>query len=76
MALPAAPTRYGVNRAELAAALDGEPRYRFDQLWSGLYEQLAEPAEITNLPKALRTRLADDLPLALSAAARAHFRSE
>jgi 23S rRNA (adenine2503-C2)-methyltransferase len=56
-----------VNRAELAAALDGEPRYRLDQLWSGLYEQLAEPAEITNLPKALRTRLADDLPLALSA---------
>jgi len=67
MALPTAPTRYGVNRAELAAALDGEPRYRLDQLWSGLYEQLAEPAEITNLPKALRTRLADDLPLALSA---------
>ncbi|HEU0041843.1 MAG TPA: 23S rRNA (adenine(2503)-C(2))-methyltransferase RlmN [Jiangellaceae bacterium] len=67
MAPPAAPTRYGVTRAELAAALDGEPRYRLDQLWSGLYEQLADPAEITNLPKALRARLADDLPLALAA---------
>ncbi len=67
MALPAAPTRYGVNRAELATALDGEPRYRLDQLWSGLYEQLADPAEITNLPKGLRARLADDLPLALTA---------
>ncbi len=44
MALPSAPTRYGVNRAELAAALDGEPRYRLDQVWSGLYEQLADPA--------------------------------
>ena len=67
MALPTAPTRYGVNRAELAAALDGEPRYRLDQLWSGLYEQLADPGEITNLPKSLRARLADDLPLALAA---------
>jgi 23S rRNA (adenine2503-C2)-methyltransferase len=66
MAPPATPTRYGVTRAELAAALDGEPRYRLDQLWSGLYEQLADPAEITNLPKALRARLADDLPLALA----------
>ncbi len=67
MALPSAPTRYGVNRAELATALEGEPRYRLDQVWSGLYEQLADPSEISNLPKSLRTRLADDLPLALTA---------
>ena len=58
MALPAAPTRTG-DRASSRELLDGEPRYRLDQVWQGLYEQLAEPAEITNLPKALRTRLAE-----------------
>lgn len=60
------PTRYGLDRAGLAAALAGEPRYRLDQLWDGLYHQLAEPAEITNLPKALRQRLTDSLPEALT----------
>ena len=61
------PTRYGLTRDEFAAVLDGEPRYRLDQVWSGMYEQLADPLEITNLPKSLRARLADDLPLALDA---------
>jgi 23S rRNA (adenine2503-C2)-methyltransferase len=64
-ALPTEPTRYDVTRDDLANLLDGEPRYRLDQLWSGLYEQLADPTEITNLPKALRTRLDAELPLAL-----------
>lgn len=60
---------YDPSRAELAALLDGEPRYRLDQLWSGLYEQRMLPADLTTLPKALRTRLADALPLALTRAA-------
>ena len=59
-------TRYDLTRDEFAEHLAGEPRYRLDQLWSGLYEQLADPADITNLPKALRHRLDDDLPVALS----------
>ena len=58
-------TRYGVSRDQLGVALEGEPRYRADQVWSGLYEHLASPAELTNLPKGLRQRLADELPLAL-----------
>jgi 23S rRNA (adenine2503-C2)-methyltransferase len=60
-------TRYGVDRDELAGLLTGEPRYRVDQVWQGLYERLARPDEMTNLPRALRERLADELPEALVA---------
>ena len=59
-------SRYQYTRAELATLLDGEPRYRLDQIWSGLYEQLKTPEELTNLPKALRARLTEALPLALA----------
>ena len=58
-------SRYGVDRAALAEVLAGEPRYRVDQVWRGLYEQLATPAEMTNLPRALRERLSEALPEAL-----------
>ena len=47
-------TRYDVDRAALAELLDDEPRYRVDQVWNGLYQQLAEPDEMTDLPPALR----------------------
>ena len=59
------PSRYQVDRAALGALLDGEPRYRLDQLWDGLYGKLDPPEEITNLPKALRERLTQVLPPAL-----------
>ena len=59
-------TRYDATRAELGEALAGEPRYRVDQLWKGLYEQLAEPADLTTLPKALRARLDAEMPPALT----------
>ena len=65
MPLPSA-TRYDLDRDNLAAQLDGEPRYRVDQLWQGLYEQLADPQDITTLSKALRARLETELPLALT----------
>jgi 23S rRNA (adenine2503-C2)-methyltransferase len=58
-------TRYDVDRDGLGALLTGEPRYRLDQVWQGLYEQLAAPDELTSLPKALRARLDAELPLAL-----------
>ena len=61
------PSRYDLTRDELAGALVGEARYRLDQLWDGLYTQLADPADITNLPKALRSRLDVELPTALTA---------
>ena len=48
--------------------LSDEPRYRLDQLWDGLYTQLADPADITNLPKSLRARLDFEFPLALTPA--------
>jgi 23S rRNA (adenine2503-C2)-methyltransferase len=58
-------TRYGVTREHLGHLLGDVPRYRLDQVWAGLYEQLAGPAELTNLPKALRADLDIALPLAL-----------
>ncbi len=60
------PTRYDVSREELAAILDGEARFRVEQVWHGLYERRAELDGLTALPKALRQRLADDLPSALT----------
>jgi 23S rRNA (adenine2503-C2)-methyltransferase len=65
MPLPTA-TRYDVDRDALAALLEGEPRYRVDQVWKGLYEQLAEPGDLTTLPKALRARVGDALPESLA----------
>ena len=39
----------------------GEPRYRADQIWSWLYQRYAAgPEEMTNLPQALRVRLAEE----------------
>jgi 23S rRNA (adenine2503-C2)-methyltransferase len=58
-------SRYGISRDELGARLAGEPRYRVDQVWTGIYEHLASPEELTNLPKGLRRRLDEELPLAL-----------
>ena len=58
-------SRYDVSRAELAELLDGEPRYRLDQVWHGLHVELSEPDEISSLPRALRERLATALPAGL-----------
>ena len=62
-------TRYAASREDLAALLEGLPPYRVDQVWQGLYEQLSGPEELTALPKALRSSLADALPLALDVVA-------
>jgi 23S rRNA (adenine2503-C2)-methyltransferase len=63
--LSVVPTRYDLDRDALTDLLGDEPRYRVDQVWDGLHRQLAEPAELTTLPKALRARLDDELPAAL-----------
>jgi 23S rRNA (adenine2503-C2)-methyltransferase len=60
------PTRYDVDRAALGELLAGEPSFRVDQVWEGLYAQRRRPDELTTLPKALRARLADELPAALT----------
>ena len=59
-------TRYDASRAELGELLGDQPRFRIDQLWKGLYAQLGEPADLTTLPKTLRTRLDAELPSALT----------
>ena len=64
-------TRYDATRDQLAELLTGEPRYRVDQVWDGLHSNLADPAEMTNLPKALRQQLDELLPPALREAGRA-----
>jgi 23S rRNA (adenine2503-C2)-methyltransferase len=60
-------TRYAATRDELHDLLTswGEPRYRAEQLWAGLWEQRAPLDAITSLSRELRARLADALPLAL-----------
>jgi 23S rRNA (adenine2503-C2)-methyltransferase len=58
------PTRYDVTADELADLLDGEPAYRIRQVWAGLHR--AVPIEeMSDIPKALRARLAAELPAAL-----------
>lgn len=59
-------TRYGIDRDQLGDYLSDAPRYRIDQIWEGLYDQLAEPSEWTNVPKRLRSDIETDLPMALT----------
>ena len=56
--------RYDLSRAELAELLVGQPRYRVDQVWEGLYRHLCAPGEITTLPRSLREQLAGSEELA------------
>lgn len=53
---------YDLSLSELADQMTawGEPPYRARQIWEGLYRLLwHEPSQFTNLPKTLRTRLAE-----------------
>ena len=49
--------RYDLTRDDLARLLDGEPAFRVRQVWDGLYRRVADPADLTDLPAALRARL-------------------
>jgi len=64
------PTRYDLDRRALEDLLAGEPRYRVEQVWDGLYRLGLDPEEVTTLPADLRARLAEALPSALTEAAR------
>src|SRR5487761_2710731 len=59
---------YESSREDLAAVLDGEPRYRLDQVWTGLWREARSVTEITTVPLALRRRLAAAFPPALEVA--------
>ena len=55
---PARVSRYDLGREELAALLSDQPSYRVSQVFDGFYRRLAEPGDLTELPRALRDRLA------------------
>src|SRR5262249_40256672 len=59
-------TVFDATRDDLRELLAGEPAYRVDQVWHGLYDELRAPAEITALPKATRAPPVDSLSDALS----------
>ncbi len=65
------PGPYGIGRAELDELLAGEPRYRSAQVWEGLHRRADRIEEMTDLPKALRARLADALAPSLTDVGRA-----
>lgn len=65
-------SRFGVERDELKDLLAGEPSYRIGQVWRGLFEELRDPAEMTNLPIALRERLEQGLRPDLAPVAESH----
>jgi len=58
-------TPYGMTKDELAEFLEGEPAYRVDQVWHGLYELGQRWEEMTNLPRPLRERLQKSVKPAL-----------
>jgi 23S rRNA (adenine2503-C2)-methyltransferase len=59
---------YELTRDELTGLLAGEPKYRVDQIWQGIWEQDRFPEEITKISKSLREKLTAELPLALEVA--------
>ena len=61
-------TRYAARPPALEALIAtlAEPDYRARQLYEGLYGQRRPLEALTNIPKALLARLADELPLAFT----------
>ena len=57
-------TRYDLGQGDLARLLADEPPYRVRQVWQALHLHGAEPAEMTALPRALRSRLEAEPALA------------
>lgn len=56
---------WDLDREALGELLQGQPRYRIDQVWKGLYNDGLAPADITTLPKKLRVILERELTPAL-----------
>ena len=59
---------YACSREELAALLEGEPRFRVDQVLRGLWIEGLGLEEITTIPKSLRRRLGERFTPSLSVA--------
>jgi 23S rRNA (adenine2503-C2)-methyltransferase len=58
------PGRFDMTIEDLSGVLGDEPAYRARQVWRSLY-QGREPEEMTDLPRALRARLVEELPAGL-----------
>jgi len=61
-------TRYALTQDELETSLNarGEPRFRAQQVYEGLFAQRRPLESLSNIPRELRTALADEFPLALT----------
>ena len=60
------PSLYDLDHGALSALLPDQPAYRVDQIWQGLYEKATPVDELTNVPKAVRARLTEAAPAALT----------
>ena len=58
-------TLYDATRNRLAEVMSGEPTYRVEQVWSGLYSHFQDVDEITTISTTLRQRLTRELPTSL-----------
>jgi 23S rRNA (adenine2503-C2)-methyltransferase len=54
----ALPSPWTPDRQGWSELLSGEPAYRVEQVWQGLYQRGLAPGEISTLPSALRHRIA------------------
>lgn len=59
------PSLFDLDRPALGELLDDQPKYRVDQVWDGIHQRAIPVAELSNVPKAVRERLADKAPEAL-----------
>lgn len=62
------PSAYELTKEQLAELLVGEPSYRTEQVWHGLWTEAQSIGEITTIPKTLRARLTEQLPASLEVA--------
>ena len=62
------PSVYELDLSELGDHVPGEPRYRVNQLWHGLWEESLALEDITTVPKALRQRLSEQFRPSLEVA--------
>jgi 23S rRNA (adenine2503-C2)-methyltransferase len=56
---------YEYSKEELTSYLSGEPAYRLEQLWHGLWSDALSLEEITTIPKSLRADLRQHFPESL-----------
>jgi 23S rRNA (adenine2503-C2)-methyltransferase len=63
---------YDLDAEALGRLCADQPAYRAGQVRDGLYRRLLLPHELTDVPKALRGRIAEEAPLALEAVEERH----